>query len=111
MRSPSSVSIPAVDVTPMPQVNRSPFPEIATLDVKSNFTNKNFPDMRCCRDSRSTDVRFQDQIQAVSCGCASLGYATKQCCGSDRQNPSDRALFRSRTQGLVVVVEKNECVS
>jgi hypothetical protein len=42
---PLGVSIPAVDVTPRPQVNRSPFPEIATLVVTSNFTNKNFPDM------------------------------------------------------------------
>ena len=37
-------------------------------------------------------------------------YAPWQRCGADRQTPSDRALFRSRTEGLVVVVEKNQCV-
>jgi hypothetical protein len=39
------VSIPAVDVTPMPQVYRTTFPEIATLVVTSYLTNKNFPNM------------------------------------------------------------------
>jgi hypothetical protein len=44
---PLGVSIPAVDVTPMPQLYRTPFAEITTLvvTVTSNFTNKNFPNI------------------------------------------------------------------